>query len=51
VPDIDPSFLQFFGHPWAAIAAKAQTGLFLDVGQNDHVRMMPAAGWTAAESP
>ena len=51
VPNIDPNFLQFFGHSWAAIAAQAQTRLFLDVGQNNHVRALPAAGGAAAEGP
>jgi hypothetical protein len=51
VPHIDTDFLQFFGHPGAAIAAQAQARLFFDVGQNDHVCVLPAAGRTAAKGP
>ena len=39
VPNIDADFLQFFGHPWAAIAAQAQPRLLLDVA------LIPA-NWT-----
>ena len=34
VPHFDPNFLQFFGHARAAITAKAQARLLLDVGQS-----------------
>ena len=51
VPHIDADFLQFFGHPRAAIAAQAQTRLLLDVGQNDHIQALPAAGRAAAYGP
>lgn len=51
VPDIDTDLLQFLGHSWAAVAAQAQTRLFHDVGQNDHIRALPAAGGTVPESP
>ena len=34
-----------------AVAAQAQARLLLDVGQNHHVRALPAAGGTAAEGP
>ena len=39
------------GRPRSTIAAKPQTGLFLDVCQNDHVRALPATGRTAAHGP
>ena len=51
MPDIDANLLQFFGHPWPAIAAKAQTRLLLDVGQNTHVHALPAAGRATAKGP
>ena len=51
VPHIDADLLQLFGHPGAAIAAKAQARLFLDMGQNDHVCVLPAAGRAAAKGP
>ena len=51
MPHIDANFLQLFGHPWATVAAQTQTRLFLDVGQNNHVHALPAAGRTAAEGP
>ena len=51
VLDFYADFLQFFGHPWAAIAAQAQARLFLDMGQNDHVCVLPAAGRAAAKGP
>ena len=49
--DIDAELLQFLGHSWPAVAAQAQTGLFLDMRQNNHVRALPAAGRAAPESP
>ena len=51
VPHIDANFLQLFGHSGPAVAAQAQTRLFLDVGQDDHISTLPAAGRTAAERP
>lgn len=51
MPHIDPNLFQFFGHPWTAVTSQTQTRLFLDVGQNDHVRALPPAGGAAAESP
>ena len=51
VPHIYPDILQFPGHSRAAIAAQAQARLFLDVGRNDHIRALPAAGRAAAEGP
>jgi hypothetical protein len=51
VSDIDTNLLQFFGHSRAAVAAQAQTRLFLDVGQNDQISALPAAGGTVPESP
>lgn len=46
---IDADFLQFPSHPWAAIAAQAQTRLFLDMGRNNHVHVLPATGRAAAK--
>ena len=43
--------LQFFCHPGAAVATQAQSRLLLDVRQNHHVHVQPAAGRAAAESP
>lgn len=51
MPHIDADFLQLFGHPWAAIAAQAQARLFLDMRQNHHVHVLPAAGRTPSEGP
>ena len=49
--NIDANFLKFFSHAWPAIAAQAQPRLFFDVGQNDHISALPAAGGTVQESP
>jgi hypothetical protein len=43
VADINADFLQFFGHPRAAAAARGQARLLLDVRQNDHFHVMSAA--------
>lgn len=48
---IDAAFLQVSGHPRAAIAAQAQTRLFLDRGQNNPVHALPATGRAAAKGP
>ena len=50
-PHIDADLLQLFGHAGPAVATQAQTRLFLDVRQNDHIHALPAVGWTAAERP
>ena len=44
VPDIKANLFEFFSHTRPAIAAKAETGLFFDVGQRDHVRALSATG-------
>lgn len=49
VSDINADFVQFFGHPWAAIAAQAQPRLLLDVCQDNHVHVLPPAGRAAPE--
>ena len=49
--NIDTNLFQSLRHPRPAIAAKAQTRLFLDMGQNDHVCALPAAGRAVAENP
>ena len=49
VPNIQADLLQLFGHPWPAVAAQAETGLFFDMCQCDQVRPLSAAGGTAAE--
>ena len=49
--NINADLVQFLRHPRPAIAAKAQPRLFLDVGQNDHVHVLPAAGGAAAYGP
>lgn len=51
VADVNAHFLQLFGHPWSAIAAQAETQLFLDMSQRDRIRPLSAAGWTAATCP
>jgi hypothetical protein len=51
VPGIDADFLQFFGQPGPAMAARAQARLLFDVRQNDHVHVLPTAGEAAAERP
>ena len=48
---IDTDLFQFLRHPRPAIVAKAQTRLFFDMGQNDHVCALPAAGRAAAYGP
>jgi hypothetical protein len=35
VPNLQTDLLQLFSHPWASIAAQAETRLFLDVCQRD----------------
>jgi hypothetical protein len=49
--NIYPNFIQFLCHPRPAITAKAQVRLLFGVGQNDHVRALPAAGRAAAYGP
>ena len=46
---IDANFLQFLSHPGTAMAAQAQTRLFLDRGKNNHVHTLPATGRAAAK--
>lgn len=46
--DVYAQLFQFLGHPWTAVAAQAETGLFLDVCQNHHVGPLPLAGRAAA---
>lgn len=48
---IDANFLQFLSHPGTAMAAQAQTRLFLDRGKNNHVHTLPATGRAAAKGP
>ena len=48
--NVQAKLLQFFGHAWTAIAAQAETGLFLDMGQDNHVSPLPLAGRSAAIS-
>ena len=50
VADINPNFLQFFGHPRAAIAAETEARLFLDMRQNHHIHALPAAGRAAGRA-
>ena len=49
VPHVNANLLEFFSHPGAAIAAQAQARLLLDMGQNHHVHVLPAAGRAAAK--
>ena len=49
--NIYPDPLQLLGHPRPAMAGRAQARLFLDMGQNDHVCALPAAGRAAANGP
>jgi hypothetical protein len=51
VPHVNANLLEFFGYPWPAVAAEAQARLLLDMGQNDHVHVLPTAGGAAAEGP
>ena len=51
VPNVDANLFQFLRHPRRAIAAKAEARLCLDMGHNNHVHALPAAGRTAAEGP
>lgn len=51
VANVQPELLQFFGHSWTAAAAQAETGLFLDMSQPDHVGPLSMAGRTATISP
>ena len=47
-PKVKAKPLQLFYHPWTAIAAQAETGLFLDMRQDHHVGSLPLAGWATA---
>ena len=49
--NIDPDLLQLLCHPGPAITTKTEARLFLDVGQNDHVRMLSATGRAAPKGP
>ena len=51
VADIQANFFQLFCHSWPAIAAKAETRLFLNMRKRDQIRSLSAAGGTAAECP
>lgn len=48
VSDVQTDFLQLLGHPWASVAAQAETRLFFDVRQNNHIRSLPLSGRAAA---
>ena len=49
--NIQADLFQFLSHTRPAIAAKAETGLFFDVGQRDHIRRLSATGWAVTERP
>ena len=49
--NIQADLFQFLSHTRPAIAAKAETGLFFDVGQRDHIRPLSATGWAVTERP
>ena len=51
VTDINAYLFRLFGHPRAATAAQAQARLLLDMGQNHHVDVLPAAGRAAVKGP
>jgi hypothetical protein len=42
-----PTFRPTSFHPWAAVAAQAETRLLFDVRQSDQIRSLPAAGGAA----
>ena len=48
VADIQTERLQLYGYALTAMAVKAETRLFLDVGPNNHVGPLPVAGRSAA---
>ena len=45
VADVQPQFLQFFGHPWPPIALQAKPMLLTDVGEKYHIISLPLAHW------
>jgi len=47
--DVQTDLFQFLSHARATVATQAETGLFLDMRQRDHIRSLPAAGWPTAE--
>ena len=49
--DVQADFLQLFRHPWPAVAAQAETRLFLDMRQRHQIGPLPATGRSAAERP
>jgi hypothetical protein len=46
--NVPTRLLEFFGHSWTSISAQAEPGLFLDMGQHDHVGPLPLTGGSAA---
>jgi len=48
VANVQTQLFQFFRHSRTAVAAQAETRLFFDVSQDDHVRPLPLAGRSAA---
>jgi hypothetical protein len=44
--DADAQLVQLLGHPWSAVAAKAQAVLVADMGQEHHVASL-AMRWRA----
>lgn len=49
VTNLQTDLLQLFGHPWAALAAQAETRLFFDVRQRDQIRPLSATRRTISE--
>jgi hypothetical protein len=43
--DIQADLFQFPSHTQPDIAAKAETGLFFNVGQREHIKPLSATGW------
>ena len=51
VPNIQADLFQLFCHPRPALAAQAETGLFIDMCKCHQIGPQPATGGTAAEGP
>jgi len=49
--NVQPQLLQFFGHSGAAVALQAQAVLLPDMGEQNQVSPLAAAGWVAPPGP
>ena len=49
--NVQADLFQLLGHAWSAITAQAETRLFFDMRQRDHIRALSAASGATAMRP